>query len=105
MTCATAVALAAGIASAVPCTVRDADLMVGFRWVLARGIEEGGFPCPEAKSASEVGYEQGAVVLRVTCTSNRALALRSYRVLAYTEGDFIDRPEADPPASLRATWN
>lgn len=70
-----------------PCDA-DARLLVGMTSVIAASIETDGFRCGSVGRIEEGSFENEGRVLKVTCLDPQ----RVYKVVAYTEGDFVAAP-------------
>ena len=108
--CYLAAVLGSSLALAAPDCEAEFRLLVGLRSIIAVSIEMDGFACDEVLRIEEGRFEdEGGRVLKVVCRlpplagTAGSGSSRTYRVVAYTEGDFVAHPWAEEARSLART--
>jgi hypothetical protein len=81
-------------ACAGPALADDMALMVGLRSTMAASIRDYGYRCRDVTSFEAVGYAGDGEVLKVLCVagSGSAHETRTYKVVAYMDGEFEALP-------------
>lgn len=88
--------LGSSLALAAPNCEAEFRLMAGLTSVVAASIELDGFACERVLRIEEGRFDdEGGRVLKVVCEGAGRTA--TYKVVAYTEGDFVTSPWDDEP--------